>query len=538
MTEADTLVMPPMQDDAEDSRRQRLAQLPIPTNAAVMPPAGVASPPQPAQAQTPAAMPASTISQNAPSPQRSEPLQASSGMPPSSAGSQQQSSVGKRTEPFIGDKNWDEYAKWEYDKDLLQKQHPGMTEEEAEHILTSQHGQQVAAAQPEQPPQLHGWKKALDVAGSLFPIGRAIESQIPGTPQNFNAQQALQATRSAQQATTEGRQQETARSKSAQEIGEQESKLVPVPDHPEMGLVEQKNLASIERTLATGESRENVAGTNQAGATKREQMKIDAKPAVTNGLKFGVLKPDIVAQIGPMPEDPEAQKAWGEQYDKLAAKSGQKQTGVGTYAMVRLLDYAQKYDPRLLDMMPQMLKGMGLESNVSGVPAAQPRDESGNPIGGAQPGAPTGATRAQGQTASRVLAELPDIRKEIQANAQYLGPGEGRVNVGFLLGKIGSTGDPAKDAALSKLRTDLKFTMGAAAKFHLNSVRAFQEFEQLADAGKDSVSALNGALDSVEKWAGTASRQGQGKPTSETPARPKGVPEDAKWDSTKRIWYK
>ncbi len=47
-------------------------------------------------------------------------------------------------EPFIGDKNWDQYAKWEYDKDELQKQHPEMSEADAEHILTSRHGAEVS----------------------------------------------------------------------------------------------------------------------------------------------------------------------------------------------------------------------------------------------------------------------------------------------------------------------------------------------------------------------------------------------------------
>lgn len=38
-------------------------------------------------------------------------------------------------------------------------------------------------------PQLHGWKKAADVIASMFPIGRAVETAIPGTPQNFDLEQ-------------------------------------------------------------------------------------------------------------------------------------------------------------------------------------------------------------------------------------------------------------------------------------------------------------------------------------------------------------
>lgn len=41
-----------------------------------------------------------------------------------------------------------------------------------------------------QPPELHGWRKYLDAIGSVFPIGRAIETAIPGTPQNFEMTEA------------------------------------------------------------------------------------------------------------------------------------------------------------------------------------------------------------------------------------------------------------------------------------------------------------------------------------------------------------
>jgi hypothetical protein len=51
-----------------------------------------------------------------------------------------------------------------------------------------------------QAPELHGWKKALDAIGSVFPIGRAIETAIPGTPQNFDAKRAGQAARDEMQA--------------------------------------------------------------------------------------------------------------------------------------------------------------------------------------------------------------------------------------------------------------------------------------------------------------------------------------------------
>ena len=36
-------------------------------------------------------------------------------------------------------------------------------------------------------PELHGWKKALDAIGAIFPLGQAIEKAIPGSPQNYDA---------------------------------------------------------------------------------------------------------------------------------------------------------------------------------------------------------------------------------------------------------------------------------------------------------------------------------------------------------------
>jgi len=63
-------------------------------------------------------------------------------------------------EPFIGDKNWDQYSKWEYDKDVLQKQNPGMSEGDAEHILTSRHGEEVANAKAKPFQTDEEWAKA------------------------------------------------------------------------------------------------------------------------------------------------------------------------------------------------------------------------------------------------------------------------------------------------------------------------------------------------------------------------------------------
>lgn len=48
-------------------------------------------------------------------------------------------------------------------------------------------------------PKLSGWRKALDVIGSMFPLGRGIETSIPGTPQNYDARLTNAAMRAARE---------------------------------------------------------------------------------------------------------------------------------------------------------------------------------------------------------------------------------------------------------------------------------------------------------------------------------------------------
>jgi hypothetical protein len=470
--------MPPaaLPDEDEQLRRERLARLPLPNS---LPPAPVG----PATPQTPApkaAMPP------APAQQNPAPTQTASAIPPAPIGAPPSPSP--------------------------QPAAPVMPAAPVNPAM-----KQYQDLQAQGPPKLPWWKQALDVIGSLHPIGREIEAGIPGSPQNYSARLNQAAVRAAAEQNLGKGEQEIAASKSKQGIEEQQAKMVPVPGHPELGNVEEKSLPALLKQLEANQGKTDTADINQTAANERNQARIDAKPAVAAGLKFGVLKPDIVAQIGPMPEDPAAQQEWGKKYDELAGKGAQR-TGLGTYAMVRLLDWATKYNPELLKMMPEILKGAGLNMpagmNLRGIPAGLPQNEAGQVIGTATPGAPTTQTRTAGQAAQRVITEMPRIRKEVDDLKGYLGPGEGRLNIGFLLGKVGSTGDPHKDQVLSQLRTDLVFMHSAAAKFHINSVRAIDDFEKTAEAGKDSAQALQGALDSIEPWAKTAAKQGRGEPSN------------------------
>lgn len=93
----------------------------------------------------------------------------------------------------------------------------------------------------------------------------------------------------------------------------------------------------------------------------------------------------------------------------------------------------------------------------------------------------------------------------------------------FLLGTVGSTGDPQKDQQLNELRSDLTFAGSASAKFHINSVRAMEQFDKLAQAGKNTAPAIQGFLNSVESWASTAAKQERGYGEQGVPKPPEGA---------------
>jgi hypothetical protein len=214
-----------------------------------------------------------------------------------------------------------------------------------------------------------------------------------------------------------------------------------------------------------------------------------------------------------------------------------KLSGFGAYALYRMAAEGYTHNPELLKAIPAFAKALGVDlpPEISKVLQTVPHDQplsatTGQPIGTSMPGAPTGATRSQAQTAQRVLTELPRLKSEVNAAASDLGPIQGRRTMAFLLGMVGSTGDPKKDEQLNELRSDLTFAGSASAKFHINSVRAMEQFDKLAQAGKNTAPAIQGFLDSVQSWATTAAKQERGygetgakEPGKKSSADPLGI---------------
>jgi hypothetical protein len=160
MEGTDTLdQIPPMPvEETDEQRRQRLAQLPLPN---ALPPASRAAA-QP-QTETPKAiMPSAPIQPVQP------PANASAGpsaMPPAPTPTE-----------FMRPASFGEPAK-------ASQVQPNTIP--AAPVGPAQKRLQDLTAQGT--PELHGAKKIADLVGSLFPIGRAIEENIPGSPQNYAA---------------------------------------------------------------------------------------------------------------------------------------------------------------------------------------------------------------------------------------------------------------------------------------------------------------------------------------------------------------
>ena len=197
-----------------------------------------------------------------------------------------------------------------------------------------------------------------------------------------------------------------------------------------------------------------------------------------------------------------------------------KNTGLGAYAMVRLLTEAYRYDPRLLTVLPEIFKNMGIEIPAGAIPRGAPpgmpkQPVTGLNIGTAMPQAPPGSIRVRGQMAQDALMRLPDIRQQISDLKGELGPVAGRWNE-FITGKIG-----APNEKFAALRDNLEYLAGAITRLHLNTEKGLKPFMNMLSAGKMSPANLKAAIDTTEKWAQVYAYTGSGNQPEMAPNAPR-----------------
>ena len=361
-------------------------------------------------------------------------------------------------------------------------------------------------------PQQSGWQKlehglgrAANIAGDV--LSPAVTSLIPGSDLYKEREQGRQAKLAGEGARTAQAQEATAASQAGRE-------LVPwTPSGADQPVeVPQRSLGGLEQAQERAKATQGAAETRANAQEDVANTRAQAEQEHNQFLSDLANKKEAASPFALWAANPAVYDAF-----LKAQQEGKIKPGVmSPYAAVRLADYAYKYDPRLLPFaqgaMQNISQQLGIplgSIDISTPPAGQPHDQAGNAIGLAQPEAPTGATRTAGQFADKALAETPRIRQEIGSMANEIGPLDGR-KARFLVGYIGSSGDPQFDEKYSKLRTDMTFLTSNAARFHLNSVKSVDEFLKLADTGKASAASLNGFIDSMEQWAKTASNIGGG----------------------------
>jgi hypothetical protein len=227
-------------------------------------------------------------------------------------------------------------------------------------------------------PELHGWKRALDVAGSLFPVGQAIEAGIPGTPQNFDVREAMKAARAEMgqkvrkgevENETSEQNLEDARAKS--QFNTPEKRQAYVQEHPD----QFNDVSDFERNdfVLSGkfpqrepappkEDQKIDEGYNSQGQRVIQYQKPDG--TVYNRVNPDILKAapedanklagEIEAQAGPKPTTPEyngktypsvqaAQAAWGKEAERIkneeaASAAGARGGAYGRNRPVQVVD--------------------------------------------------------------------------------------------------------------------------------------------------------------------------------------------------------
>lgn len=118
---------------------------------------------------------------------------------------------------------------------------------------------------------------------------------------------------------------------------------------------------------------------------------------------------------------------------------------------------------------------------------------------------PTSQTRASGEFADTLMPHIQHMRELIQAaDAKgYIGPAAGRGYSDFLVGKVGTTGNPEADNLLGELRATDSLVKTAAMKVHFGSrggQEMYDHFSNMLNTGRQSAAVLNGSLNGIQSF--------------------------------------
>jgi hypothetical protein len=344
-------------------------------------------------------------------------------------------------------------------------------------------------------PQLSGWRKVLDTIGNIFPIGRAVETAIPGTPQNYDARLIQAALRAAKEQGIESSQQA-------------------IQGAPAKAALEQRNIESEIRTRG-----EKDSATLAKMGLKRDQ----------NG--------EVVAdEESPVYKANQAKEQRAADTEKNLAAFRQSQIDLN---QARTEVENAKNDPNSPAFKQAQQKlAMAQEAHtVAAQNLGLHQAEFANKLQEQDLIKPSGQSQSRGSAAQAVLDLIPDLKTLVNKHRADMGPLMGRINRGEIA--IGNV-----DPEIARLYAAMKsfYALQPAvhgfrnAEFVKDFESALGTLERDPDAFIAGMEGLKPTLESVAKEGKTFHKRIVEGGGGNAPARPKGVPEGAVFDEKTRHW--
>jgi hypothetical protein len=371
-------------------------------------------------------------------------------------------------------------------------------------------GQAAEALAAQGPPQLHGWRRALDTIAGATKIGSAVEQAggwgSKGYDTKLGRAQEAAGVEESQIAAGEKEREANATAEEKSSIAQKNEAsigTVPVTINGETYHVPQKDMEKLIGTGITTNSAEKRNENTVQGAADRQQTQLEAtRPLLEARQKLA----EAQAKLATMKADPNS---------PIYARQAQMVELAQQRMALTQKEFEYNYEP--FDLTPQ-------ES------AMLPHDEAGGVIPLKSPQAPTAQTRSRGQMAAVTAADFPKIYAQIDKLASKIGPGAGRWNE-FWVNKAGiddpdfANLDSTLDATASGLAITHFGARGGGQQYIAQMKKDLGEAQSPADL-KARLAAWNDKMAQYAKAAGVRTGGGNNPPTKGggEPERPANVP--------------
>jgi hypothetical protein len=271
-------------------------------------------------------------------------------------------------------------------------------------------------------PELHGWKKVLDVIGQLHPIGRAIEANVPGSPQFYDAAvQRAAGQAGLEQKTQEGQQRSQ---ENQQTIEENARKLEQEPATTDL------NRRNIESEIT-------ARGDKDSSALARMGLKRDENGAV------------VADEESPVYKENQQKEQRAAETQKNLESYRQTQMDLNEARTATEKAKNDPNSPAYKEAQQKLLMAQEAHA-IAAKNLGLHEQEFGNKLQEQELVKPSGQTVSRGDAAGAALKLLPGLKDSIRQNAKSFGPIVGRIAKGEIA--IGNV-DPEVQKFYSQLQS-------------------------------------------------------------------------------------